>query len=191
MAMGLLTQEDPIGIAGGLNLYGYANGDPINFGYPFGLDPCEEHWDPKLEDEEKIKKWIECKGRQYEAEDAEEQAQARRRDQLKQCTVASAELAARLVVDAALVYAWGSGVQTVARGTLLMAEGAEISTGLIHTATANSAAALGGAELLAGRALVARGVGTVALPLSVGDGVSLFPTNTASFIGVHRSTCGD
>jgi uncharacterized protein RhaS with RHS repeats len=35
--MGLLTQEDPIGIAGGLNLYGYANGDPINFSDPFGL----------------------------------------------------------------------------------------------------------------------------------------------------------
>ena len=35
--MGLFTQEDPIGIAGGLNLYGYANGDPINFSDPFGL----------------------------------------------------------------------------------------------------------------------------------------------------------
>ena len=34
---GLFTQEDPIGIAGGLNLYGYANGDPINFSDPFGL----------------------------------------------------------------------------------------------------------------------------------------------------------
>jgi uncharacterized protein RhaS with RHS repeats len=33
------TQEDPIGIAGGLNLYGYANGDPINFSDPFGLCP--------------------------------------------------------------------------------------------------------------------------------------------------------
>jgi RHS repeat-associated protein len=34
---GQFTQEDPIGIAGGLNLYGYANGDPINFSDPFGL----------------------------------------------------------------------------------------------------------------------------------------------------------
>lgn len=36
---GRFTQEDPIGIAGGLNLYGYANGDPINFSDPFGLCP--------------------------------------------------------------------------------------------------------------------------------------------------------
>jgi uncharacterized protein RhaS with RHS repeats len=40
--MGLYTQQDPIGIAGGLNLYGYANGDPINFSDPFGLCPDEE-----------------------------------------------------------------------------------------------------------------------------------------------------
>jgi hypothetical protein len=36
---GQFTQEDPIGIAGGLNLYGFANGDPINFSDPFGLCP--------------------------------------------------------------------------------------------------------------------------------------------------------
>ncbi|MGH7719357.1 MAG: RHS repeat-associated core domain-containing protein [Gemmatimonadaceae bacterium] len=37
---GRFTQEDPIGLAGGLNLYGFANGDPINFSDPFGLKPC-------------------------------------------------------------------------------------------------------------------------------------------------------
>ena len=37
---GRFTQEDPIGLAGGLNLYGFAGGDPVNFGDPFGLCPC-------------------------------------------------------------------------------------------------------------------------------------------------------
>jgi RHS repeat-associated protein len=35
-ATGRFTQEDPIGLAGGLNAYGFANGDPINYADPFG-----------------------------------------------------------------------------------------------------------------------------------------------------------
>jgi RHS repeat-associated protein len=38
---GRFTQADPIGLAGGLNLYGFANGDPVNFADPFGLCPEE------------------------------------------------------------------------------------------------------------------------------------------------------
>jgi RHS repeat-associated protein len=37
---GQFTQEDPIGLAGGLNLYGFGNGDPMNFDDPFGLAVC-------------------------------------------------------------------------------------------------------------------------------------------------------
>jgi RHS repeat-associated protein len=33
------TQEDPIGLAGGLNLYGFANGDPVSYSDPYGLCP--------------------------------------------------------------------------------------------------------------------------------------------------------
>jgi RHS repeat-associated protein len=36
---GRFTQADPIGLAGGLNTYGFAEGDPVNFGDPFGLFP--------------------------------------------------------------------------------------------------------------------------------------------------------
>jgi RHS repeat-associated protein len=39
---GRFTQEDPIGLAGGLNLYGFAGGDPVNFSDPFGLCPPEK-----------------------------------------------------------------------------------------------------------------------------------------------------
>jgi peptidoglycan L-alanyl-D-glutamate endopeptidase CwlK len=42
--VGRFTQPDPIGLAGGLNLYGFAGGDPVNFSDPFGLCPnCKNH----------------------------------------------------------------------------------------------------------------------------------------------------
>ncbi len=34
---GRFTQEDPIGLAGGLNVYGFANGDPVSYSDPYGL----------------------------------------------------------------------------------------------------------------------------------------------------------
>ena len=39
-ATGLFTQEDPIGLAGGLNLYGFGSGDPVGNADPFGLTVC-------------------------------------------------------------------------------------------------------------------------------------------------------
>ena len=39
---GRFTQQDPIGLAGGLNLYGFAGGDPVNFSDPFGLRECKD-----------------------------------------------------------------------------------------------------------------------------------------------------
>ncbi|HET7233590.1 MAG TPA: RHS repeat-associated core domain-containing protein [Longimicrobium sp.] len=38
-ASGRFTQEDPIGLAGGLNAYGFAEGDPVTFTDPMGLCP--------------------------------------------------------------------------------------------------------------------------------------------------------
>ena len=37
---GRFTQEGPIGLVGGMNLYGFADGDPLNYGDPFGLIVC-------------------------------------------------------------------------------------------------------------------------------------------------------
>jgi len=39
---GQFTQADPIGIAGGMNAFGFANGDPVNFSDPFGLCPPDD-----------------------------------------------------------------------------------------------------------------------------------------------------
>lgn len=40
---GRFSQEDPIGLAGGLNTYGFGAGDPVNSSDPFGLcPPCGE-----------------------------------------------------------------------------------------------------------------------------------------------------
>ena len=39
-ASGRFTQQDPIGLGGGLNVYGFAGGDPVNYSDPFGLS-CE------------------------------------------------------------------------------------------------------------------------------------------------------
>ena len=36
-ATGRFTQEDPIGLGGGVNLYGFADGDPVTYGDPFGF----------------------------------------------------------------------------------------------------------------------------------------------------------
>jgi RHS repeat-associated protein len=46
-ATGQFTQTDPIGIAGGLNTYGFANGDPVTYSDPYGLRACEPPTAPK------------------------------------------------------------------------------------------------------------------------------------------------
>jgi len=48
---GRFTQEDPIGLAGGLNLYGFAGGDPISYSDPFGLCPPKDTSEADCSDE--------------------------------------------------------------------------------------------------------------------------------------------
>jgi RHS repeat-associated protein len=52
---GRFLSEDPIGLAGGINVYAFAAADPVNGLDPFGLDPDPEcpdgqYWSPTLEE---------------------------------------------------------------------------------------------------------------------------------------------
>jgi RHS repeat-associated protein len=46
---GRFTQEDPAGLAGGLDAYGFAGSDPVNFSDPFGLKPCQDASGKKID----------------------------------------------------------------------------------------------------------------------------------------------
>jgi RHS repeat-associated protein len=46
---GRFTQEDPIGLEGGLNAYGFANGDPISYSDPYGLSAGIHRCPPRCE----------------------------------------------------------------------------------------------------------------------------------------------
>ena len=41
-ATGQFTQADPIGLAGGLNTFGFADGDPVTYSDPYGLAPVDD-----------------------------------------------------------------------------------------------------------------------------------------------------
>jgi RHS repeat-associated protein len=62
-ASGRFTQEDPIGLAGGVNLYGFANGDPVSYSDPYGLKaegdcpPCNDMNPRHLELEVQRAEW--------------------------------------------------------------------------------------------------------------------------------------
>jgi len=60
-AAGRFTQEDPMGLGGGLNVYGFVGGDPVNESDPFGL--CKNAKGEEGSDEE-------CRKQLTDAQDA-------------------------------------------------------------------------------------------------------------------------
>jgi RHS repeat-associated protein len=74
-AAGRFTQEDPIGLAGGLNLHGYAEGDPVNSSDPFGLCPNCAEGDNGVRVREGF--WNRIRNGNYESCDAGDNAECR------------------------------------------------------------------------------------------------------------------
>jgi RHS repeat-associated protein len=166
---GQFTQQDPIGIAGGLNLYGYANGDPINFSDPFGLFAEEGSIDCSLIEDNDA--WADCKRRQYEAEDQQEAEAAARRENfsLGQCTAESGALSTFAVLDAGLAV---SGARVVAAGARLtgatLAYGLEVSLGAARSTSATAARTLSAAnQTVAATGAMGRGL-VAGVPVSAG-----------------------
>jgi hypothetical protein len=99
--MGLNTQQDPIGIARGLNLYGYAGGDPINFGDPFGLAAV-----PECEGIEDDQEWAQCWLEWYAAEQERRAKEATEEAQFyeaAECVASGVAWAGALATDAAVL----------------------------------------------------------------------------------------
>jgi RHS repeat-associated protein len=57
---GAFTQSDPIGLAGGLNTYGFAAGDPVTYSDPYGLsaeDCCRADLESSRQQQERTLVW--------------------------------------------------------------------------------------------------------------------------------------
>ena len=176
---GSFTQEDPIGIAGGLNLYGYANGDPVNFSDPFGLDACK-----RLRSEEEREKCRERMQEQQEQEDEGEEAFQEGLEQAGRCVKSLGGLVVRAGIDLGLTMSYSSGIGAVYRGSLLIAEGGGIKTGLILSTTLRGAGSSGAGELGAGAMLSVAGAGQIGQQaMQSRPGVSFVPgMNTYRFV---------
>lgn len=160
---GQFTQPDPIGLAGGLNLYGYADGDPINKSDPFGLCPGRPG----------------CPKGNFSGATAMAvlQSLSTLRDNLTprvSLDVMAGPVTASFSADATAVNI-SPTVGLAVTGTLTFGQGAgDLGTG--------SVGALGGAGLVLGGAVHGDTDGVKGVSLTAGAGVVLAPTKGASLL---------
>jgi hypothetical protein len=167
-------------LAGGLNLYGFAGGDPVNYSDPFGLDPCtaeqtENGWSDVTSDDG----GAECQsGQSLPAVTITADAST------GSCIGAAAGMAGSVALDVGLALSYGTGAGLLARGTALALQGVAIRQGLVLTTTLASAGSTGAAEVAAGAVFATAGasaIGMSALALPVG--ISFAPGgNSYNFI---------
>jgi hypothetical protein len=166
------TQEDPIGLAGGLNLYGFAGGDPINFWDPFGFDPCKRLRGEREEQE--------CRERMKWLKERDDYADGLA--MLQRCQVSAFVAAANIIGDVTLASAavkvLGALVKAVALGRVAANLATEpLVRGLAPAAVVERQAAVS----------VAVGTGTSAVAGDVGNSVA---ANGVAVVGAGSSISG-
>jgi len=139
-ASGQFTQQDPIGLGGGLNVYGFAAGDPVNFGDPFGLS-CEGLWKDEL------------------AAVADSQVDVGEQA-LRQCRMAIAQTAIDVFGTGAAVLGGGAVTQAVRRSAANLAEYGSLTlrAGVMTTAAAGARSAAYSANRIAWKNAIGAGV---------------------------------
>jgi RHS repeat-associated protein len=142
--LGRFISEDPIGIAGGHNLYAYANNDPVNSMDPSGTDPCSEAFglsSPCELDAVHVRSTkpesapdygsctflIDCWGPQNQAYDMERLLDAQQ-STTQSCSAEWVQFGLALGMDALYIWGLGAPLGAVGRagGQLLRASAAEI-----------------------------------------------------------------
>lgn len=187
---GRWTQEDPMGVAGGVNLYAYSGNNPVSHTDPFGLDPEDGGYsDPcgRMRSQEAKERCREIMKKRRENETEEDRAYAETFDQ---CIAQVVEGVARFGLDVGLIWGYSSGLMWAGRGMAFALEGQAIKSGLILMATSAGPGMSGQTGIDLGSRMVG-GYGSGAY-LVASDALSLLPVNTANFLlNGGASACGE
>jgi RHS repeat-associated protein len=183
---GRYTQEDPIGVAGGLNLYQFNGNNPVAYTDPFGLCPKDKGGDGKTDKLDDCPRHSEG----WKEHLKEEDAKAQRSECVARNTAwmkSDNALVAGVVGVGGSVAAIGGGLAAKAQGAQWVAQGS-VELDLFFAAPKASSALVenGIASQVAGTAMMNRGAG-----LLKGGGVALATQATfgAAYVGTTIAMC--